>query len=113
MLNFSGQVALCVIVRTVHKVIHEPEYRSEFDEWYRNTYGKEYVPERVYSNEKEVEEVSQRTANWLVYLGDDYIGSYVGTEQEAIEYFDFTDEERERVIVEEDTRYSEYMERGY
>ena len=57
--------------------------------------------------------MSNRTCNWLVYLGDDYIGSYYGTEQEAIEYFDFTDEERERVVVEEDVLCSEYSEGGF
>ena len=58
MLNFSGQVALYCIVVTVQRIICYPEYRRAFDEWYLNTYGKEYVPERVYSEEKEVEEVS-------------------------------------------------------
>lgn len=58
MLNASGQVALRGIVSTVQKLIQDPLYRREFDEWYRNTYGKEYVPERVYPEEKEVEEVS-------------------------------------------------------
>ena len=56
--------------------------------------------------------MSNKSALWLVYLGEDYVGSYYGTEQEAIEYFNFSDEERLRVNVVEDDGCSEFNERG-
>ena len=39
-----------ILARTVKEYLKEPAHRKEFEEWYRDKYGKEYVWKFAYPN---------------------------------------------------------------
>ena len=41
--NLEGRFSITCLSKTVAEVLSHPEARKEFEDWYRNTYGKDYV----------------------------------------------------------------------